>query len=123
MGSALDLWTAFRENAFGSAGRPWVGYLFLLEDCACSTVPVAVSEPHFRVFREFRGASYARRYELFCRRLVFEKHYDRSAFLLSRANTGLTGSYTEPAADLTLQTFANSLVGHIAAFSGRIKDL
>jgi hypothetical protein len=24
MGSALDLWTAFRENAFGSAVRPWI---------------------------------------------------------------------------------------------------
>src|SRR5947209_2734899 len=34
MGSALDLWTAFREQAFGTAVRPWVGYMFLLEDCA-----------------------------------------------------------------------------------------
>src|SRR5690606_17916071 len=32
MGSSLDLWTAFREQAFG-ATRPWVGYMFLLEDC------------------------------------------------------------------------------------------
>src|SRR5207248_5027848 len=32
MGSALDLWTAFREKAFGRAIRPWLGYTFLLED-------------------------------------------------------------------------------------------
>src|SRR5476649_344392 len=67
MGSALDLWTAFREQAFGSAIRPWIGYMFLLEDCASSTKPVGVKEPHFKVFPEFRNSSYARRYELFCR--------------------------------------------------------
>jgi hypothetical protein len=70
MGSALDLWTAFRENAFGSAVRPWIGYVFLLEDTPRSMTPVGVKEPHFKVFPEFRGSSYAKRYELFCRRLV-----------------------------------------------------
>lgn len=123
MGSALDLWTAFRENAFGSAVRPWIGYMFLLEDCARSTSPVDVSEPHFKVFPEFRNASYAKRYELFCRRLVLEKHYDSAAFLMSSTEAGLKGDYSEPASDLTFQSFANSLVAHVAAFSGRIKQL
>jgi hypothetical protein len=123
MGSALDLWTAFRENAFGSATRPWIGYMFLLEDCARSTAPVSVKEPHFKVFPEFRNSSYAKRYELFCRRLVLEKHYDNSAFLMSDPEKGLKGDYSEPAADLSFQSFANSLVAHAAAFSGRIKQL
>src|SRR5213596_1701922 len=83
MGSALDLWTAFRENAFGATPRPWIGYMFLLEDCPRSTAPVAVKEPHFKVFPEFRNSSYAKRYELFCRRLVLERHYDCSAFFMS----------------------------------------
>jgi hypothetical protein len=123
MGSALDLWTAFRENAFGSATRPWIGYMFLLEDCPRSIAPVAVKEPHFKVFPEFRNSSYAKRYELFCRRLVLEKHYDHSAFLMSNPEKGLKGHCSEPAADLTFQAFANSLVAHVAAFSGRIKQL
>jgi hypothetical protein len=123
MGSALDVWTAFREQAFGSTVRPWIGYMFLLEDCPSSTKPVGVKEPHFRVFPEFRNSSYAKRYELFCRRLVLEKHYDRSAFLMSNPEEGLKGDYSEPASDLTFQTFANSLVAHVAAFSGRIKKL
>jgi hypothetical protein len=123
MGSALDLWTAFREKAFGSATRPWIGYMFLLEDCARSTSPVAVREPHFKVFPEFRNSSYAKRYELFCRRLVLERHYDCAAFLLSNPEKGLNGDYSEPATDLTFQSFANSLVAHMAAFSGRIKEL
>jgi len=123
MGSALDLWTAFREKAFGSNIRPWIGYAFLLEDCAPSTRPVGVKEPHFKVFPEFQNSSYAKRYELFCRRLVLERHYDAAAFLMSDAQRGLNGDYSEPAADLTFQAFANSLVGHVAAVSGRIKEL
>jgi hypothetical protein len=123
MGSALDIWTAFRESAFGSAVRPWIGYAFLLEDCAASTRPVGVKEPHFKVFPEFRNSSYAKRYELFCRRLVLERHYDASAFLMSSPERGIKGEYSEPAEDLTFQTFANSLVAHVAAFSGRIKKL
>jgi hypothetical protein len=123
MGSALDLWTAFREQAFGSAIRPWIGYMFLLEDCESSTKPVGVKEPHFKVFPEFRDSSYAKRYELFCRRLVLEKHYDCAAFLMSNPEKGLHGYYSEPVPDLTFQTFANSLVARVATFSGRIEQL
>lgn len=123
MGSALDLWTAFREKAFGSKVRPWIGYMFLLEDCAPSIRPVSVKEAHFKVFPEFRDSSYAKRYELFCRRLVLERHYDAAAFLMSNAKKGANGEYSEPAGDLTFQMFARSLVAHAAAFSGRIKEL
>jgi hypothetical protein len=120
MGTALDLWTAFRESAFGATVRPWIGYLFLLEDCPRSTTPVAVREPHFRVFPEFRDSSYSQRYELFCRRLVREKHYDCSAFLTSGAADGLKrGSYAEPAPDLTFDAFAHSLVGWVRTFLRR----
>ena len=123
LGSAVDLWTAFRERAFGSALRPWIGYVFLLEDCPRSTNPVKVNEPHFKVFPEYRNSSYANRYGLLCQRLVLEKHYDCAAFLMSNSEMGLRGGYSEPAADLTFQFFANSLVAHIAAFTGRIKLL
>lgn len=117
MGTALDLWTAFRESAFGSTVRPWIGYLFLLEDCKRSTTPVGVKEPHFKVFPEFRDSSYARRYELFCRRLVRERHYDCSAFLMSAPSQGLRdGTYSEPASDLTFHAFAHSLAGGVQTF-------
>jgi hypothetical protein len=116
MGSALDLWTAYREQAFGASARPWVGYLFLLEDCLRSTTPVGVKEPHFKVLPEFRDSSYARRYELFCRRLVLEKHYDCSALLLWNSEQGASGGFSEPAPDLTFKAFANSLVGRLETF-------
>jgi len=117
MGSALDLWTAFREGAFNKTIRPWLGYIFLLEDCDGSRRPVKVKEPHFKVFPEFVNASYAKRYELFCRKLVRERHYDASTFLLSDQQTGLKGKFTEPAGDLTFLQFAQSLAAHAARFS------
>ncbi len=123
MGSALDLWTAFREKAFSGEVRPWLGYMFLLDDCPKSRAPVAVKEPHFKVFEEFRNSSYARRYELLCQRLVLERHYDSAALLLSGSKAGLKGDYVEPTPDLAFEKFANSLVAQVAAFSGRIKEL
>ena len=48
MGSALDLWTAYREHAFRNSPQPWLGYLFLLEDHAKSTAPVPQSPTALR---------------------------------------------------------------------------
>ena len=117
MGSALDLWTAFREGAFNKTIRPWLGYVFLLEDCDGSRRPVKVKEPHFKVFPEFVNASYAKRYELFCRKLVRERHYNAAAFLASDPKTGLKGKFAEPAEDLAFLQFAKSLVAHVSAYS------
>ncbi|HSW01839.1 MAG TPA: PaeR7I family type II restriction endonuclease [Sedimentisphaerales bacterium] len=75
MGSALDLWTAYRERAYRASPQPFLGYFFMLEDCEASRRPVGVNEPHFPVFPEFKDSSYARRYELFCRKLILERHY------------------------------------------------
>jgi hypothetical protein len=66
MGSAVDIWTAFREKAYLDSPQPFLGYFFMLEDCEASNRPVSVQEPHFKVFPEFKKASYMKRYELFC---------------------------------------------------------
>lgn len=118
MGSALDLWTAFREGAFNSTIRPWIGYFFMLEDCEGSSRPVKVKEPHFKVFPEFIDASYAKRYELFCRKLVRERHYSAASFILSSKATGINGDYLEPAQDLSFDIFTRSLIGQLVAFGG-----
>ena len=116
MGSALDLWTAYREGAFNKTVKPWLGYLFLLEDCKESQRPVKVKEPHFKVFPEFKEASYAKRYEFFCRKLLRERHYSFSTFLLSDRKDGAKGIYKEPAEDLTFELYARSLVAQVTAF-------
>jgi hypothetical protein len=116
IGSALDLWTAFREKAYLDSPQPFLGYFFMLEDCDASRRPVGVQEPHFKVFPEFVGASYMRRYELFCRKLVSERHYVASAFISSSSLDGLKGAYKTPADDLSMERFAKVLVSHVKSF-------
>jgi hypothetical protein len=117
LGSAVDLWTAYREGAFGkSQSRPWLGWVMLLEDSHESTTPVSVKEPHFKAFNEFRGTSYAQRYELLLRRLLLEKTYDCAALVLANAAGGPKGLYREPATDLTMKRLVAGLAGHILTY-------
>ena len=116
MGSALDLWTAYREGAFNDGIQPFLGYFFMLEDCDASIRPVKVKEPHFKVFSEFVGASYMKRYEIFCRKLVLERYYTSASFITSQSEIGLDGMYREPANDLSFTIFLKSLVSHVGAF-------
>jgi len=113
MGSALDLWTAYREGAFLKSPQPFVGYFFMLEDCAASNQPVSVKEPHFKVFPEFIRASYLRRYELFCRKLVLERQYTAAAFITSVSVSGINGEFKTPSEDLSLERFAKALIAHV----------
>lgn len=116
IGSAVDLWTAFREGAFNSDIQPWLGYVFLLEDCVKSRAPVYTREPHFPVFPEFKHVSYVERYEILCRKLVRERHYNAACFLLSPSDGGEEGKCTEPAKDLSFRAFVKSLTAHAAAY-------
>jgi Restriction endonuclease XhoI len=110
IGSATDIWAAYREGAFKPSARPWLGYLMLLEEAPGSMRPVKAQEPHFKVFLEFKNASYSKRYEVLLTKLVRERLYDSSCFLLSNAKDGLKGSYTEPAPELSFENFMASLL-------------
>lgn len=116
LGSATDIWTAYREGAFNASQRPWLGYFMLLEDAPRSRTPVSVREPNFRVFEEFRGASYAKRYEILCLKLLRERLYDAACFLTSSRDEGKKGSYAEPSEELSFRTLLTSLVGRLMAF-------
>lgn len=115
IGSASDIWAAYREGAFKPSTRPWLGYLMLLEEAPGSIKPVRSREPHFKVFPEFKEASYARRYEVLLTKLVRERLYDSTCFLMSNAADGPKGRYAEPAPELSFQNFVESLLAR--AFS------
>jgi len=115
LGSATDLWTAYREDAFPHSPRPYLGYLLVLEDADASTKPVAVHEKHFRVFEPFRGASYAMRCEESLRRLVRERCYDVACLILTAKTAGARGDYGQPARDLTIGRFTRSLCNQVVA--------
>jgi Restriction endonuclease XhoI len=114
IGSATDIWTAYREGLLGTGPRPFLGYFFLLEDCRRVHVPVRNYEPYFPVDPLFKGASYSKRYELLCRRLVLERLYDAACLTLSTNEPDTTISH--PAADLTFHRFVAELQGSLHRF-------
>ncbi|REJ77024.1 MAG: restriction endonuclease [Planctomycetota bacterium] len=115
LGNATDLWAAYREGAFAPSARPWLGYLFILEDCPKSRSPVQVKEPHFPVFPEFKGASYAKRYETLLTKLLRERLYDGACLLLTSNTKGSQGHYSTPSEELGFENFAAGLSGHVIA--------
>jgi hypothetical protein len=117
IGNATDLWAAYREGAFKPSHRPWLGYIMLLEEAPGSTSPVAISEPHFSVFPEFKTASYADRYELLLTKLVRERLYDSACFLMTTREGGLRGEYKEPNAELSFASFVQPLLGKAMAIA------
>ncbi len=121
IGSATDIWAAYREGAFKPSARPWLGYMMLLEDAPGSARPVKAREPHFKVFSEFENASYTNRYEILLTKLVRERLYDSACFLLSDHKNGLEGKYKEPAVELSFENFMTSLLAR-AISAARTKN-
>ncbi len=109
MGSALDIWTAYREGVFGTQRAPWLGYFMVLEDCRKSNEPVRVRSPHFPVLREFIDASYKERYEIFCSKLLLERQYSAACFTTtSITNNGIY--YDFPREELSCREFIVSML-------------
>jgi len=118
LGSATDIWTAYREGAFTPSQRPWLGYLMLLEEVRESIRPIGVVEPHFSVFPEFRDASYAKRYEILMTKLVRERLYDNAALLLSSKSSATNGKYSQPSQELSIESLLTSLKSRAMAVAG-----
>jgi hypothetical protein len=133
IGSAADLWVAHHLGAYGHRPAPpsavaqsapallnpvyqvdprppFVGWLMLLEECERSTTEVRCVEPHFPVFPEFKGASYARRYQLLCERLVERRLYSAAALELTPTGKDTCKSMSP----------ATSIKNMFAEFAGRV---
>lgn len=121
IGTAHDLWTAFREGSFGEAPRPFVGWLMLVEDAPESRRPVRDRSFHFPVREEFQGASYVERYNLLCKKLVQEQLYTSTAVLVSSRKAIKTGQFSEVGEMTSLRAFVTAFAGHIAAEAARTK--
>lgn len=120
IGTAHDLWTAYREEAFGKQPRPFVGWLMMVEDAPESRSPVRDTSPHFPVFEEFKSASYLKRYDLLCQKLVQEQLYTTAALITSKRSAATTGEFLEISAMTGLKTFITTLAGHVAAEAARL---
>ena len=119
IGTAHDLWTAYREGAFGEQPKPFAGWLMLLEDHPASRAPVTDNSPHFSLLPEFKGASYADRYNILCKKMVQEQLYTSACVILSPQSAKKTGTYSDMSELTSLNTFITTLAGHIAAEAAR----
>lgn len=119
IGTAHDFWTAYREEAFGKQLRPFVGWLMMVEDAPESRTPVRDRSRHFPVFREFQGASYLKRYNILCQRLVQEQLYTTASIITSPRTAAQTGEYVHLSDMTSLKTFVTELAGHVAAEAAR----
>lgn len=119
IGTAHCLWTAYRDGALGSEPQPFLGWLMVVEDAPESQAPVRNDQPHFAVFPEFAGASYLKRYDLLCQKLVKEKLYSAAALLATKSDAASTGAYRELSPLSSLDNFVTSFAGHIAAEAAR----
>jgi len=115
IGTSHDLWTAYREGAFGEQERPFVGWLMVVEDAQGSRVPVKDKSPHFPVFPDFVGASYLKRYDILCQKLAMEQLYTSTAVIATPRSAVADGAYSELSSMTGLRSFVASLAGHIAA--------
>jgi type II restriction enzyme len=119
IGTSHDLWTAYREGAFGKQERPFVGWLMVVEDAPASRAPVKDQSPHFPVFKDFVGASYQKRYDILCQRLAQEQLYSAAAVITTPRSAVTDGTYLELSAMTGLRSFVAALAGHIAAEAAR----
>lgn len=120
IGTAHDLWTAYREGAFGQQPRPFVGWLMMVEDAPASRRKVTDRSPHFPVFEAFQGASYLKRYDVLCQRLVQEHLYSAAAVLASPREAAASGEFCHMSELTSLKTFVATFAGHIAAEAARV---
>lgn len=119
LGTATDIWTAYREGAFGEHPKPFIGWMMVVEDCAESRKPINDRSPHFPIFPDFKGASYADRYNVLCKKMVQEQLYSSSALLMTPRSAVNDGSYASLSDLTSLKTFVTSFAGHIAAEAAR----
>ncbi|HEX5282349.1 MAG TPA: PaeR7I family type II restriction endonuclease, partial [Micropepsaceae bacterium] len=118
LGNATDFWMAYSKGIFAPSRRPWLGYLFMLEECAGSLRATnRIQLDPYGVDEEFQELSYARRYELVCARMIRERLYDAACFFTSNSVDGKKGKFLQPNPELSIRNFAASLHSVAAAYA------
>ena len=111
IGNAVDVWRAYEEGTFGPI-RPWLGYIFLLEESPKSTAPVRIAKTAFPVEQIFHNTSYKDRYRILCLRLVRERLYDATCFATS--SKAPDSPINEPDPELSFANLSAAIAGRSA---------
>jgi len=112
LGSAIDIWTAYREGGFPDQPAPWLGFLMIAERSGKSTAPVKLEEPHFKTRKEFGNSSYLERYQILCRKMMRERLYTQACLIWTQRNgKGIT--YGHSADELSFNSFVLSYLAYL----------
>ncbi len=111
IGNAVDVWRAYEEGTFGPI-RPWLGYIFLLEESPKSTAPVRIAKTAFPVEQIFHNTSYKDRYRILCLRLVRERLYEATCFATS--SKAPDSPINEPDPELSFANLSAAIAGRSA---------
>lgn len=118
--NAYDLKTAYASGALRNQRPPFIGWLMLVEDAPKSRAPIKDKSPPFPVFKRFEEASYLKRYELLCQKLVMDRLYTTATLVASPRSAVKTGEFSGMSSMTSLKTFVTSLAGHVAAEAARL---
>ena len=118
-GHGLDLWTAYREGAFGETPRPFVGWLMLVEGAPESSTPVCDSSSHFNLFLDFKDEFYLERYNILCRKLMQERLYTTATIMASPSMAAKSSEFQDLLHLTSLKTLIPGFAGHFAAGAAR----
>ncbi len=117
IGTAHDLWTAYREGAFGPSNSSPPS--FRMRDpppgTYSKTVSLCPADHSFNVTL----SSYVERYNILCRKLVQEQLYTAASVIVSPRDAVNSGDYSEMGELTGLKTFVTNLAAHIAATAVR----
>lgn len=111
LGNAVDVWRAYEEGTFGGI-RPWLGFVFLMEEAEKSTKPVRLAKTVFPVEPIFENTSYKDRYQILCQRIVRERLYDAACFVTSSSDP--TVPMDQPLDELNFDNFVAAIAGRAA---------
>jgi len=93
---------------------PFLGYLMLLEDCEGSTKSVQVDSIHYRASAGFDDASYAKRYQVLCERLMEQRLYKAAALMLTAQGPGgQTGAHRALSEATSVENLFVQLAGQL----------
>lgn len=115
IGNAIDLRRAYEAGLVGTV-RPWLGYVFVLEDSPKSCTPVRLARTPFTTDGVFAGTSYQDRYQLLSRRLVRDGLYDAACFVTQSQIPG--SPMTQPDPTLSFESLENEIAKRVAFIRG-----
>ena len=127
IGSACDFRKAQSEGLFGAGAAPFLGYFILVEDAEGSRGPVTTRSPHFVTDPYFKAASYQRRMQVMCERMMQHQLYGCAAVLTAQ-NDFRTGNHANLSAPTSFRNLLTRLAAHMASeaeaerFSGVVNE-